>query len=113
MIITTDFGRIEISEAALIEFVGEVVRQTRGLSEMVPRNLSENLAGLLGIEGRNRGVAIRMHDEGLRVELSMQFPSGSVITPVVVEVADKLREELASRLQINLYELRIHTALVS
>ena len=107
MVISSEKGKIEFSDGVLAELVGQLVRDSIGVSEMSPKNLTENLVARLGFDGRQRGVSLKQSGEGLIVELRMQFWSASGIAAYVAELDTAIRELLESRLGITVYEVHV------
>jgi len=113
MIITTDKDRIEVSDAVLVDLIGRFVRDSVGVSEMVPKNFTENLAGRLGFPDRRRGITLLPGNEGVVVRLSLQFRYTLGIASFVAELVEGIDHLLSSQLGIKVEEVHVEVVSVS
>ena len=113
MLISTEQGRIEISDAVLEELIAQVVKDSLGVSEVSSRNIADNLAGFFRFDTPRRGVHLRRVSEGgstpegLIIELRMQFWEASGIAAYVADLVSKLQELLCLGLGADINEIHI------
>ncbi|MCL2548944.1 MAG: Asp23/Gls24 family envelope stress response protein [Symbiobacteriaceae bacterium] len=107
IIIAADKGRIEISDTVLVDLISRFVRDAVGVSEKLPKNLSENLAGRFGFPERRRGITIRSSERGLIVRLSLQFKFSQGITSFVAELVEGIDQLLQNQLGIPVAEVHV------
>ena len=107
MQLTSAFGKIEISESVLAELVARIARECAGVQEMAPRNLTDNLVGLLGFDGRGRGVAIKQSEQGLIITVRLQFRVGLSIAVCTKRLVNSLRQQFEEKLGVSIHEVRV------
>lgn len=113
MVILTERGKIEISDSVLAELIGLSVRDSVGVFEMAPKNLTENLVEFLGFDGRDRGVSVRQESQGLIVELNLQFWQGLSIAECSNRLIFDIQRLVEDKLGVVVAEVRIVVAGVS
>lgn len=92
--ITTELGKIVISEELLATLAGYAAIECYGLVGMSSRKIKDGISELLGRDNLGKGVEILMDDDRLVVELHIVVSYGTKIREVANNVMEKVKYTL-------------------
>ncbi len=111
---SNSFGKISISREVIAIVSGLAAMECYGLVGMASQKLQDGLAELLGRESLSKGVAVKIEEEEVIIELFIIVEYGINITEVANNVIDKVSytvEKMTgvrpSKVNINVQGVRI------
>lgn len=88
---TNQTGTITISMEAIQTIAGIATVDSYGLVGMVPRNVTNGLGSILGLDSIRKGVEVRETSEGLMVEVYVIVGYGIRISEVGYNIMQKIK----------------------
>lgn len=107
--VTTDLGRITLSEDVVATLAGVAATECFGIVGMAGTRIKDGLAELLGRENLARGVQVAMEDEdAVEIDLYIVVGYGIRISEIARNVTDKVRYVVETATGLKVQTVRIH-----
>ena len=121
MLLSTEYGKIEIAEGVIGDLVAEIVSATLESTVLsYTASLRDDVYRepyRLVSEGRRKGIAIRQTSEGaiggLIIDLSLQFRAAVGIGSLLSVLLKNIEEHIKVRLGVNLLEIHVDVSSIA
>lgn len=111
---SNDYGKISISREVIAVVAGLAAMECYGLVGMASQKLQDGLAELLGRESLSKGVAVKISEDEVTIDLFIIVEYGINIQEVANNVVDKVEYTIEkttgvkpSKININVQGVRI------
>lgn len=105
---TTNYGKITVSEEAVVSLVGGAVTECYGVVGMASRQLlRDGWAELLKKENYAKGVVVRNTENGLEIDLYIIVSYGVKINEIVQEAQKKVQFILQKTLSVEVSKVNV------
>ena len=108
-------GKIEVAPRAIATIAARAVGQSYGVVGMAPHTLREGVAQALRHEDAHKGVAVRIGDDEIAIDLYVILEYGTRIAEVARNVQESVRYAVehalgmpVARVNVRVQGLRIH-----
>ena len=105
-------GEVKIADEVVAMIAGLAATEVEGVDSMAG-NITNELVGKLGMKNLNRGVKIRVDDDHVSVELSLNMKYGYSIPDVSEKVQERVRTAIETMTGLTVLEVNIKIAGVS
>jgi uncharacterized alkaline shock family protein YloU len=104
-----NYGKIDISKAAIATIANQAVNQCYGVVGMANKNLANGIANLLSRESR-RGIEVDVDDEGILIDVYVIVEYGTRIRVVAESIQNtvKFHVEKAMGFPVKAVNVYIH-----
>lgn len=105
--ITTEFGRLILSEEVIATLAGVAATECYGIVGMAGARIKDGIAELLGQENLSRGVQVFLEDDQVDIGLSIVVGYGTRISEIAKNVTDKVRYVVETTTGLRVTAVRI------
>ncbi len=105
--ITTEFGKIAITDEVIATIAGVAATECYGIVGMSARRLKDGLAELLGRENLSKGVDVVVDQESVVVNLNVVIGYGTRISEVARMVREKVKYTLENATGLSVSQVNI------
>ena len=104
----TDFGKIEISTAAIASIASQVVLESYGVVGMASTNFKDGIVELLAPSASHRGVRVHRTDEMIIIDLYVIIEYGTRISEVTHNMMTAVKFRVEKALGIPVAQVNVH-----
>lgn len=101
-------GELNITDAVITELAGYAALESYGVVGMTAPSVQDGIAKLLPMRRLQRGILMRVDDEGVTIELHVVIESGTNLSAVSQNLADSVRYVLEHYAQIKVVDVLVH-----
>lgn len=106
--ITTDLGRLSLSEDVIATIAGVAATECYGVVGMASRRVTDGLAEILGRENLSKGVEVTIDGDKVAIVLNVIVGYGTRISEVARNIVDKVKYTVESSTDLKVAKIKVN-----